>query len=225
MIAMNKHETEHIIAFLDVLGASNMILSSQSESYLNLISYIFEKAAEDWPRVNNAPEIIHDIKCVTFSDNIAFALDLSLISDKDDAIKSFIKFISVFQGAALKNNILFRGGITLGQLYMDSKVNFIWGKALVDAHALEKDDAIYPRVILSHQFDHLSPQNFSRVRQDSDGLFFVDYMPIIKKLYPEWVVNVKLFSAKQHIIYKDNARIINKYDWLDQYIECCESES
>ena len=53
-------------------------------------------------------------------------------------IDNFITYISVLQGAALKKDFLFRGGIALGQLYMDSSTNFVWGKALVEAHQLEE---------------------------------------------------------------------------------------
>lgn len=222
-----KHETEHIVAILDLLGASEMIASDRSETILNVISQMFRKAASDWLYVQNAPAILHDVKCVTFSDNIAFALNLALLPDKEDAIKSFIKYISVFQGAALKNGLLFRGGISLGRLYMDTETNFVWGKALVDAHVLEEKTAIYPRVVLSRQFEKFDLSNIDRVRQDYDGIYFVDYVSTINKLYPDWIDKNKVLIEAQYASREGKPgqeKILQKYGWLRHYIEQCETE-
>lgn len=222
-----KYETEHIVAILDLLGASEMIVGEKSETVLNTVSEMFRKAASDWPRLGSAPIVLRDIKCVTFSDNIAFALDLSALPDKEDAIKGFIKYISVFQGAALKGGLLFRGGIALGPLYMDVKSNFVWGKALVDAHILEEKVAIYPRVVLSHQFNEFEPQSIPRVRQDVDGIYFVDYVSAIKKTHPDWIERNKILIEKQFAQREGTAgqeRILQKYGWLQQYIERCEKD-
>lgn len=67
--------------------------------------------------------MIQNIKCVTFSDNIAIGLDLSELENHEEAIRSFVKYISIIQSVALKNNFLFRGGIAIGQLYMNSQKN------------------------------------------------------------------------------------------------------
>lgn len=227
-IVQQKQETEHIVAILDLLGASEIIMSDRSEVVLNAISEIFDKAASRWIYLGNAPTILHDIKCVTFSDNIAFALDISVVSDKEYAIKSFIKYISIFQGTALKNALIFRGGISLGQLYIDVKSNFIWGKALIDAHILEEKVAIYPRVVLSHQFEEFDISNMSQVRQDSDGMYFVDYVSLINKLYPSWIEKNKASIKKQFAKCEGKIgqeRILQKYSWLQHYIEQCEKES
>ena len=225
-IAINKHETEHIVAILDLLGASEIIASDKSEAVLNAISEIFDKAESTWPRLGNAPSVLHEIKCVTFSDNIAIALDISELEDREHVIRSFIKYISVFQGAALKNGFLFRGGIAIGRLYMDSQSNFVWGKALVDAHLLEEKVAIYPRVVLGTPFDGENDlSNIPRVQQDFDGIYFVDYLPAIQKLYPSWIEKNKALIKGQFAARKGKAgqeRILQKYGWLQRYIAQCE---
>lgn len=228
IIPITKHETEHIVAILDLLGASETITSERSEAVLNAIFEIFNKAQSTWPFLGNAPAVLHEIKCVTFSDNIALALDLSGLSDHEDAVRSFIKYISVFQGAAFKNGFLFRGGIAMGSLYMDPKANFVWGKALVDAHILEEKTAIYPRVVLSYQFNKYDLSRIPRIRQDFDGLYFVDYVPTINKLYPSWIEKNKHLIKEQYITRKEKTaqeRILQKYGWLQHYIEQCEENN
>ena len=153
-----KHETRHIVAILDLLGASEMIKGDNSEKVMNAIFDMFKAAEDTWPYVEHAPTVLQNIKCVTFSDNIALALELPdamSVEDMNVVIESFITYISVFQGASLKNGFLFRGGISIGQLYVDSNTNFVWGKALVESHFLEEKTAIYPRVVLSRQFEQL----------------------------------------------------------------------
>lgn len=219
-----KHETEHIVAILDLLGASDIIMGDTSENVLNALSNIFYNAESTWPFLGNVPEVLQNIKCVTFSDNIALALELSTLRDQDEAIKAFIKYISVFQGAALKTGFLFRGGIALGQLYMDSSSNFVWGKALVEAHVLEEKSAIYPRVVLSRQFDKFDLPNMPRVRLDFDGLYFVDYVPTINKTYPEWIERTQIEIRSQVVAREGKSgqeRVLQKYGWLQRYIDQC----
>lgn len=219
-----KHETRHIVAILDLLGASEMILSEQSEVVMNGISSMFKNAESKWPYVENAPSVLQDIKCVTFSDNIALALELPddlLKEEMNVAIESFITYISVFQGASLKNGLLFRGGIAIGQLYMDSCTNFIWGKALVEAHVLEEKTAIYPRVVLSSQFEQLELPNATRILKDFDGMFFVDYFSKIKEKFPDWIEYNKKMIQEKFVMYAGKERILQKYAWFKKYIEQC----
>lgn len=217
-----KNETRHIIAILDLLGASEMIMSDQSEDVMNAISDMFKDAEEKWPYVEHAPSILQGIKSVTFSDNIALALELPdelSTNDLNIAIESFITYISVFQGAAMKNGFLFRGGITVGPLYMDSSTNFVWGKALVVAHILEEKTAIYPRVVLSRQFEEFQVLKTARIKRDFDGMYFVDYFSKIKEKFPDWIEKNKRIIKEKYIKYEGKEHILQKYSWLENYIE------
>ena len=110
---------------------------------------------------------------------------------------------------------------------MDSSKNFVWGKALVEAHDLEEKAAIYPRVILSRKFD-LS--KMSDVREDFDGMHFVDYVPSTKRTHPEWIEKIKnLIQDEYAKVAKKEAegkwgqeRLVQKYAWLQHYIDQCE---
>lgn len=229
-----KQETEHIIAFLDLLGASEIIMDKnddkKSEDVLNSISELFTSAEKLFTAPSEKIPELQNLKCATFSDNIVFALDLSVIpSDKiESAIWEFIIIIAFFQNMALGRDLLFRGGISLGPLYMNPKENFLWGKALVDAHYLEEKVAIYPRVVLSRQFEkkkfNLSP---ALICMDFDGIYFVNYMPTTLKLFPQKVEKATDLIEKEY----DRAspageanewgreRILQKYAWLQRYID------
>ena len=220
-----KHETRHIIAILDLLGASKMIMGNNSENVMNAISDMFKSAEEVWPYRKSVPLLLHKIKCVTFSDNITLALELPNSMSKDElrsVIKDFIAYISVLQGVSLKNGFLFRGGISIGRLYMDSGTNFVWGQALVEAHQLEEKTAIYPRIVLSHQLEQFELPDTTKVLKDFDGIFFVDYLSTIKKVFPEWIDKNKEIIQRKYVEYAGEERILQKYGWLQHYIDKTE---
>ena len=217
-----KHETRHIVAILDLIGASEIINGERSETVMSIISHIFEQAYNTWPYLESAPDELHGIKRVAFSDNIALALELP--EDMSvDRVKSvteyFIKYISVFQAAALGYKLLFRGGISIGQLYMDSDTNFIWGKALVEAHILEEKTAVYPRVVLSQQLEQLELPDTTRIVKDFDGVYFVDYLSIVKIKSPKWIDEAKKIIQNAYVKYAKQKHILQKYGWLQHYIE------
>lgn len=221
MKKIRKSETRHIIAILDLLGASEMIQSNGSEEVMNYIFDSFQSAEAEWPYVKNAPSTIKDIKFVTFSDNITMALELpDQLTGKDmkTIVEDFIRYISVFQGALSKKGLFFRGGIAIGKLYMDSKMNFVWGEALVKAHVLEEKTAIYPRVVLSSQIAELNLSSSARVLKDFDGIHFVDYFSKIKEIYPEWIEEIKKIVTINLNKYRENERILQKYAWLEHYL-------
>lgn len=137
ILTCQKQETEHVVAFLDLLGATKKIESEESEKYLNKISAVFELAKHRWPAQDHFP--YENIKCITFSDNIAFAMELtknpttSEVVENEDlsaigTIWQFISYIGIFQSCALEYELLFRGGISIGKLYMNPNENFIWAK-------------------------------------------------------------------------------------------------
>lgn len=217
-----NHETKHIIAILDLLGASEIIKGDNSENVMNVISHLFKAVETTWLHMEPVPLALHDIKCVTFSDNIALALELSesMSVDKTKSIvKSFIGYISAFQGLSLKSRFLFRGGISIGRLYMNSSTNFVWGQALVEAHLLEEKTAIYPRVVLGHQVEQLILPDTTRILKDFDGIYFVDYLSAVQKLHPDWIDKCENIIQCNYIKYAGNERILQKYGWLQHYIK------
>ena len=56
-----KRETEHIIAFFDLLGAKEIISRDESETALNIITETFRRAGEYWPHFEKIPEVLHCI--------------------------------------------------------------------------------------------------------------------------------------------------------------------
>lgn len=215
-----KQETKHIVAILDMLGASEMIKGGRSEDIMNFISNTYIDAEKSWPFTENAPKEVRKLKSITFSDNIVFALEIENMQETEilEAVKALTIYVSVFQRALLKNRFLFRGGITIGKLYIDSEENFVWGDALVDAHMLEANEAKYPRVIFSDKFDSALLLELPRVKQDFDGKYFVDYFFKTKDSITDWIIDYDTMMETAHIKYKNNERVLEKYNWIETHI-------
>ena len=139
---------EHVVAFVDLLGCSNSIRNNSIEM-LNQIRDLYI-AAYDMCHQRPMAENCSKLKIRIFSDNILFAYETGRQSGStEDAfgpICILTQYLGIFQTLALQRKLLLRGGLTIGDLYMDDVL--VWGKGLLRAYELESKVAIYPRIIV-----------------------------------------------------------------------------
>lgn len=74
-----------------------------------------------------------------------------------------------------------RGGITIGELFIDNSI--VWGTGLIKAYKMENEIAIYPRILVSQEllniYDSYKQKTiniYALIEKDFDGLWFADYM-------------------------------------------------
>lgn len=218
-------EKWHIIAFLDLLGASKIMESDRSQEVLVKIKEVFEftrMIAEVEYREN-----ISDIEVTVFSDNITFARKIPQNPEEmndEDCMKivQFIIFISRFLGMSIEKGLLFRGGITVGSLYVDKKM--IWGKALVNAHELEEKIAIFPRIVVSKDVIRLLCRvKWNTLKRDFDGVWFVDFFDQIFRRKGELIEKIKSMAEEEKRNNAKNESILQKYEWLERYVQTVEN--
>lgn len=135
--------TPHIIAYIDLLG-TKAYLKKDENSFTAMIGNFYrilsKLAKGDGDKLPG-----FDIRI--FSDNIVISKEYNESEFIKD-IHALMCLMAMSQYDALTDmNILLRGGITIGNLYINS--NFIMGNGLVEAYELESKSAIYPRIILS----------------------------------------------------------------------------
>jgi hypothetical protein len=129
---------------------------------------------------------------INFSDTVVRAVPI--VSEANVKVRLGIVFheltdIAHIQANLMYRDILIRGAITVGHIFMEKDV--VFGPGLVDAHLLESQRALYPRVIVdkrvlralkkipllrSHPFDEEMSYINRLVRKDTDGELFVDYL-------------------------------------------------
>jgi len=183
------HIEPYLVAYLDMLGSTEKILhDNEMEDYLNTLKRIYEYALHIPDEINPSLSLYH-MKMRIFSDNIII---VNKLVDEDGAkrdlrteLENMCTVVTRFQEHALKKGWLLRGAMTKGQLYFDDML--VWGKALVKAHWMEENIAIYPRIIIDDELvdsiDSISPSQkgvkVMAIRQDADGCHFLNYLDSI----------------------------------------------
>jgi len=199
----NPYQDEHgkprirtsLTAFLDILGFAEAIRKAASEgrqqAHLDILKAALDEAHnlfredsalyERFSSVRVAPYLIK-----VFTDNIV--LGIPIHSDGESELGHMLRLVGNYQFTLVQHGFFVRGGITVGDIYMDSDTAY--GKALLDAYVAESTLARDPRVVLDskamqlvHQhllyYDRVStaPHNLDLLL-DSDGQMFVNYLMI-----------------------------------------------
>lgn len=168
-------------------------------------------------------------KVTQFSDSVVASYRM----DEKSALFDMLYDIYLLQVELIGRGIFIRGAITIGKLYHDDKL--VFGPALVEAAELEKL-AMYPRVILSqdvidqgkskHATHHSSKDEeksiMSLLKQDLDGMFFIDYFGISPGEFDEeWDGLFQHLTELRELIKQlsystRNPSIKLKHSWLRQ---------
>lgn len=195
----------YMVIYIDLLGVKNAIKQDYNDDFLNDIHMLYKNVSVI---VNQMMPItgIEDCKFKIFSDNIIIAIP-SNITQRDDhhpviALNRAQTAAMFLQREFLKKDILIRGGVTYGKLYIDDV--FVWGKALISAYELEDKIAIFPRIIvdkciLQKEFLNILDDDFYhnllssyQVREDFDGEYYFDYLNFPKDKDVYMLVNNSL---------------------------------
>lgn len=196
----------HFVAFIDILGFTQMVeadCKNPSQTFQNL-----NKLKEVLGQV--IPSDDGYAKFVQFSDSIV----ISAPYDPHKAVQ-FIGLCRDLQKALFLDGILCRGGIALGQHYMED--NFVFSEGLILAYRIEAQTARVPRIVVSTDLIDLikytNPQiKLENLVAENDGERFVNY---IEPLAPEQV-NV-LLSKLAKDTQNATVSVKEKILWLTDY--------
>lgn len=219
--AYDRKTTPHVVAYLDILGATNRIKDSAGQNdSLNLIHNLY-KHIIDLANPDTGIKKYEGIQFKIFSDNIIIAKELAHDADVDSVL-ILLNCVSNFLCSSVGDSVgwLVRGGITIGDLYIDETI--VWGSALVRAYELEDKIAVYPRVIIDNSIAELLQEGKEvqdYIRKDIDGLLYLNYMsiwhfsaPIVKNAFE----NMKAEVRRADGTYPD--KIYQKLHWHMEYI-------
>lgn len=234
----------YAIAYIDILGTKKAIESLNPKDLIQRFNNVFliEKAIIENDLFNEKHK---SVKVKIFSDNICIAVEIKDSDKEHEKLAWLASDCRNFQRHVLKNygNFLIRGGITLGDLYIDD--TFVLGPGLIDAYKLESQKAKFPRIIVDESYaekamlylkDACSRINEGKEKcaiiKDDDGVYFLDYLEpnpygidrSIDTTY-EWIkqdeeiLNIILSSAtgcpkdKSDWLKKYHRRIKDKYSY------------
>lgn len=234
----------YAIAYMDILGTKEAIESLNPKDLIRRFNNVFliGKAIVKNDIFSKNPK---SAKVKIFSDNICIAVEIKDSEKEHKKLAWLASYCRDFQRHVLKNygNFLIRGGITLGDLYIDD--TFVLGPGLIDAYKLESQKAKFPRIIVDERYaekamlylkDACSRINEGKgkcaIIKDDDGVYFLDYLEpnpygLDKLTYMtyEWIrqdeeiLNIILSSAtgcpkdKSDWLKKYHRRIKDKYSY------------
>lgn len=199
----------HFVAFLDILGFSDMVASDQKGEGQENLTKLF--------RCHQSAAVVFrdDVNCSTiqFSDSIVIAMPY-----EKEKFDWFIRRVADYQRLLLDERLLCRGGIAVNSHF--SNGSFTFSAGLIQAYRVESQSARYPRVVISKDVLDLVYPARTRVPaallEEDDGLAFVDYLGVTKGRRPKL-----LSAAVQDLVtalrVSESASVREKGVWLAAY--------
>lgn len=216
--------TEQVIAWIDILGMKSMI--SKKDEYdaheiiniMNDLGSYVEKANKDSANKFEISQIADGVMIATELANCELLCD---------------KLAEIQWKVLIRNCLLLRGAVTVGNVSIGTEEPRIIGPAYVDAYNLESNYAVYPRILLSQScVDTIQKENKSKslpqyIKQDFDKNYFVDYIEYIRRVKDVDLMkkelnnndalkpSIKVMEQKD----KPNLRIQQKHGWFIHLLE------
>lgn len=168
----------YAIAYLDLLGTTSKISKDENNLYLYKIHSIYDMAVKSSGKDGFSKLGFNRIETKIFSDNIVVAIPLDPGHEVTD-VSCLLKFVAIIQNhATISSNWLVRGGVTIGELYIDNVL--VWGKGLVRAYELENHIAVFPRIVIDRNVLGLFETDDRAFCRDIDGQFYLNFLEFME---------------------------------------------
>lgn len=225
------HYENRIVAFVDILGFSNLVKDSyagniENQSVTNNIHSFIHQMLDDFIKERSFNSMV----ATQFSDSIVISYKM----DEESAVFNLLLSIMFLICDAMKHNLLLRGGVSVGPLCHNK--HELFGPAMIKAYNLESSCACYPRIILSdevidlareyHASHHKPEQELEYVenllQKDFDGYYFVDYFEAPNGNFDENDCDYFLYLNNIRKVITDNLkikdeRVLQKMRWMISY--------
>jgi hypothetical protein len=177
---------QKLFAFVDILGFGDLVGITQNDPIqLNRLKETLELVT-DYARKPSRLKGVTSWWSMAFSD--------SIVISEENSLRGFLNVLenlALLSWRMLSLGKLVRGAITLGPIYHRHSV--VFGPALIEAYFLEREAAVYPRIIIADKLlnamDSMGDGFKAEVseadpdlratcrlllRRDKDGFYFVD---------------------------------------------------
>jgi hypothetical protein len=214
--ALRRQYDEKLVAWFDVLGMRKRIRNYKEHD----AEEIFTTMGRFQNYVRNSCESLEEsdkVKYMQISDGF-------ILVSEFDSLKKICEILCQIQWKILVNdNMLLRGALTSGKISMTSdEPKLIIGPAFIEAFSMESENAIFPRIIISHGLHQAAKLDF--IIEDSDHFYFLDFLGYIIKnenynikqlTHDLRTSKVIEFLKNEYNTYVENdKKIAQKYGWL-----------
>lgn len=233
----NETYCRALVSYVDILGFADLINksrtdASQVERIARVLSTLKQRSS-DWSRIHRAPggEIKKIFSSLDFSDHIVRCTRIAEGIDVNDIIDSELFFLGDLQLTVAEYGVLLRGGVCDGDIFFKPDDTIVFGPALVRAYELERDHAVYPRIVVDRNLIVETRQaggdqhweNY--LAQSDDGVHFLNYLydwsttGFVIPLAPDPKPRLKAhrLTIMNAINEKPNERAMRKLMWIARY--------
>lgn len=205
----NYKTSNYCIAYLDILGAKQMICNDEKFEFLNHLNMFMEDIIEE----SGGGIFKHkvDIFVKIFSDNILLAIELKE-NDEEKEHKMAVLFNTVanIYNEILRYGYLLRGAIIEGEFFYNDTI--VYGKGLVEAVQLEEKVANVPRILVRTTVSE--PNSYYYLIQDADKELFLNIFHLCDAFDDVTFKYNLLKMLKKH---KSDEKIKTKIMWMINY--------
>jgi hypothetical protein len=227
---------QSIVAFIDVLGFSNISTSCRtmedSQRVLDKIAAAIEDSRSFVRQPIPDSESALGIRWATkfFSDNLAFGCPFDDKSGDHASTAWFIiRSAQRYQLKMTMNGFFVRGALTDGPVCLTDEI--IFGSALIECYQLESKASIVPRIVLAEPLlqlvmksyrasaDRLEPAIEQAICRDVDGWWFVNYLDAAQDSSGiQWdLIEQHKTSILESLSHTTRHDVLPKYGWACRY--------
>lgn len=224
-----------VILYIDILGAKDK-MENEAEKTLTTFYNLLHNVSNLQNNLQNLQ--YNDNHCIMFSDNLVITFCKHIKKTNEpitifDIVDAF-SFACFFQTQAIKAGLLLRGGIVIGDIYIDDV--FVYGTGLINAYYIE-NNAKYPRIVIDKSIiDYISndktnalnmPKGAICYTMDDDRKFFLDYLSAMGMNEEDRDEIIKCGNSIIDNIKESelDASISEKYAWQRKYFERYKREN
>jgi hypothetical protein len=213
-----------MVAFLDVLGTSHLMQTVQADNAARIYGQINGMAETFQDGFNALNKVYQESMSMIISDSFVIAVPYD-----PDALKALVSFLADFQYKCLTSfSQLLRGAISVGEIVGDTPSNMIIGPAFIEAHVIEEQIAIFPRIVVDREIinDNNLYSTMLPIVSDKDGFQYIDFVES-----REMDMAVRITQSEYNKAIEDRKqKHIQKWNWLLTFLDqkakgclnCCQ---
>jgi hypothetical protein len=233
-----------VITFLDVLGFRDLVGRTDDPAEVRRVLRLLRGFASQpdplAPEDGDAdgPVDFEMTRSIAFSDSIVRIRFFDTDYPTGALFHEVIDLLHA-QGELAGHDVLVRGGVTVGQVYLEG--DLVFGPGFVRAYDLESQFANHPRIVIGpeaftalrsdprlraghHDLDDEIHYQRSLLRRGDDGFWFIDYLFAIRSEmdepdnFPALVAQHRSLIITHANAAPANSRVLQKYLWLAGYL-------
>lgn len=177
-----------IVSYIDTLGFTEMIEKSRKDptevvKLRDRLAAMRQVATENSEHRKDSGENIPVVfDSFSFSDLIVRCTEIRNDPPWFILLMAELSYLATRQSGLVAEGVLVRGGISVGDIFVDSEKRVVFGPALVTSYELERKQATYPRIVIDRELAREAanitflPPLRDLIRRGEDGTHFLDYL-------------------------------------------------